>query len=99
MEEKELKVFKILILGDSGTGKTSVVRQSVHAFFTDGYRSTIGVDFSLKVLQWTDELEIRLQVSSLQIDSRNFTEKMLNSTSPLKSLKSIVLLFRFPLRE
>ena len=59
---KELKVFKVLILGDSGTGKTSLVRRSVHDFFTDGYRSTIGVDFSLKVLRWSEELEIRLQV-------------------------------------
>ena len=46
---RELKVFKILILGDSGTGKTALVRRSVHDFFTEGYRSTIGVDFSLKV--------------------------------------------------
>jgi len=62
---KELKVFKVLILGDSGTGKTSLVRRSVHDFFTDGYRSTIGVDFSLKVLRWSEELEIRLQMWDL----------------------------------
>ena len=34
---RELKVFKILILGDSGTGKTALVRRSVHDFFTEGY--------------------------------------------------------------
>ena len=62
---KELKVFKVLILGDSGTGKTSLVRRSVHDFFTDGYRSTIGVDFSLKVLRWSEDLEIRLQMWDL----------------------------------
>ena len=55
---KELKVFKVLILGDSGTGKTALVRRSVHDFFTEGYRSTIGVDFSLKVLRWSEDLEI-----------------------------------------
>ena len=64
-EEKEVKVFKILILGDSGTGKTCLVRRSVHAFFTEGYRSTIGVDFSLKVLPWSEDVEIRLQMWDL----------------------------------
>lgn len=64
-EERELKVFKVLILGDSGTGKTALVRRSVHDFFTEGYRSTIGVDFSLKVLRWTEDLEIRLQMWDL----------------------------------
>merc|ERR1712018_341992 len=65
VEERELKVFKVLILGDSGTGKTALVRRSVHDFFTEGYRSTIGVDFSLKVLRWTEDLEIRLQMWDL----------------------------------
>ena len=64
-DEKELKVFKILILGDSGTGKTCLVRRSVHSFFTEGYRSTIGVDFSLKVLPWSEDIEIRLQMWDL----------------------------------
>eukprot|EP00092_Neocalanus_flemingeri_P041641 GFUD01045350.1.p1 GENE.GFUD01045350.1~~GFUD01045350.1.p1 ORF type:complete len:223 (+),score=66.55 GFUD01045350.1:141-809(+) len=64
-EEKQVKVFKILILGDSGTGKTCLVRRSVHAFFTEGYRSTIGVDFSLKVLPWSEDLQIRLQMWDL----------------------------------
>ena len=63
--ERELKVFKVLILGNSGTGKTALVRRSVHDFFTEGYRSTIGVDFSLKVLRWTEDLEIRLQMWDL----------------------------------
>ena len=64
-EGKEVKVFKILILGNSGTGKTCLVRRSVHAFFTEGYRSTIGVDFSLKVLPWSEDTEIRLQMWDL----------------------------------
>ena len=64
-EEKDVKVFKILILGDSGTGKTCLVRRSVHSFFTEGYRSTIGVDFSLKVLPWSEDVEIRLQMWEL----------------------------------
>ena len=63
--ERELKVFKVLILGNSGTDKTALVRRSVHDFFTEGYRSTIGVDFSLKVLRWTEDLEIRLQMWDL----------------------------------
>ena len=64
-EEKDVRVYKILVLGDSGTGKTCLVRRSVHSFFTEGYRSTIGVDFSLKVLPWSEDVEIRLQMWDL----------------------------------
>ncbi|KCV68111.1 Ras-like protein Rab-32A [Fonticula alba] len=60
-ETKEF-LFKILVVGDIGTGKTSIIKRYVHNIFSYFYRSTIGVDFALKVLQWEQNIVVRVQL-------------------------------------
>ncbi|ORX44275.1 P-loop containing nucleoside triphosphate hydrolase protein [Hesseltinella vesiculosa] len=55
-------LYKILVVGDLGTGKTSIIRRYVHNIFSTNYKSTIGVDFALKVVQWSSEIIVRLQL-------------------------------------
>jgi Ras-related protein Rab-32 len=55
-------LYKVLVVGDIGTGKTSIIKRYVHAIFTQHYKSTIGVDFALKVLQWDTNTTVRLQL-------------------------------------
>jgi len=55
-------LYKVLVVGDIGTGKTSIIKRYVHAIFTQHYKSTIGVDFALKVLQWDANTTVRLQL-------------------------------------
>lgn len=55
-------LYKILVIGDLGTGKTSIIKRYVHRFFTQHYRATIGVDFALKVINWDENTLIRLQL-------------------------------------
>lgn len=55
-------LYKILVIGDLGTGKTSIIKRYVHQFFTQHYRATIGVDFALKVINWDATTLIRLQL-------------------------------------
>ncbi|KAH3760586.1 Rab GTPase [Pelomyxa schiedti] len=65
MENEEENVeflYKILVVGDIGAGKTSLIKRMVHGIFSMHYKSTIGVDFALKVLRWDDHTEIRLQL-------------------------------------
>uniref|UniRef100_A0A4W5LQ06 RAB38, member RAS onco family n=1 Tax=Hucho hucho TaxID=62062 RepID=A0A4W5LQ06_9TELE len=54
-------LFKILVIGDLGVGKTSIIKRYVHQNFSPNYRATIGVDFALKVLNWDHET-VRLQL-------------------------------------
>ncbi|XP_063616939.1 uncharacterized protein LOC134790097 isoform X1 [Cydia splendana] len=60
--ERREHLYKILVIGELGTGKTSIIKRYVHQFFSQHYRATIGVDFALKVLNWDANTVIRLQL-------------------------------------
>ncbi|KAH3766893.1 Ras family protein [Pelomyxa schiedti] len=55
-------LLKVLVVGDMGTGKTSIISRYVYDCFSDQYKTTVGVDFSLKVLKWDEETLVRLQL-------------------------------------
>jgi small GTP-binding protein len=45
---------KIVLLGNEGVGKTSLVKQYVHSIFNDEYLTTIGIKISKKVVEIGD---------------------------------------------
>ena len=59
------RLYKVIVIGEIGTGKSALIRRYVHNYFNGEFgfnRSTIGVDFSLKILPYTEDLEVRLQL-------------------------------------
>ncbi|XP_070193751.1 ras-related protein Rab-7L1-like [Littorina saxatilis] len=55
-------LFKVIIIGDPTVGKTSFVHRYVNDSFRRDYKMTIGVDFALKVIRWSDRCNIKLQL-------------------------------------
>lgn len=61
LSEEYDMMFKILLLGDSGVGKSSLLlRYTKDQFMTD-MRSTIGVEFGLKYVK-IDNLQLKVQI-------------------------------------
>lgn len=56
------KVFlKVIILGDTGVGKTSLMNQFVNKKFSGQYKATIGADFLTKEVTVDDRI-VTMQV-------------------------------------
>uniref|UniRef100_A0A4W4DRP1 RAB7A, member RAS oncogene family n=1 Tax=Electrophorus electricus TaxID=8005 RepID=A0A4W4DRP1_ELEEL len=48
MTSRKKVLLKVIILGDSGVGKTSLMNQYVNNKFSNQYKATIGADFLTK---------------------------------------------------
>ncbi|XP_023128677.1 ras-related protein Rab-7L1-like [Amphiprion ocellaris] len=55
-------LMKILIVGDGYVGKSSFVHRYVNGQFNSMYKMTMGVEFSVKVLHWSDKEKVRLHL-------------------------------------
>ncbi|KAK9839886.1 hypothetical protein WJX81_008483 [Elliptochloris bilobata] len=56
MASRKRTLLKVIILGDSGVGKTSLMNQYVNKKFSSQYKATIGADFLTKEVQVDDRL-------------------------------------------
>nr|XP_040579575.1 uncharacterized protein LOC121128078 isoform X1 [Lepeophtheirus salmonis] len=56
------RLFKVLLIGDPGVGKTSFVQRYTTNLFRTDYKGTVGVDFALKLLKINNETVVKLQL-------------------------------------
>ena len=67
--------FKIVIIGDSGVGKSSVLLRFADDKFNDKYQPTIGVDFRFKTLKINQKVvKVQIWVLYLQKSFLIFTK-------------------------
>lgn len=64
MASRKKILLKVIILGDSGVGKTSLMNQFVNKKFSNQYKATIGADFLTKEVMVDDRL-VTMQVGYL----------------------------------
>jgi len=62
MSSKKKVLLKVIILGDSGVGKTSLMNQYVNKKFSASYKATIGADFLTKEVVMEDDRVVTLQL-------------------------------------
>ena len=55
-------LFKVSLIGDSSTGKTSILLRFIDDFFTDDTKSTIGVDFKIVSLELEPKIYAKMQI-------------------------------------
>ena len=75
---------KIVIIGDSGVGKTNFITKFCDNVFEDNYVATIGVDFKLKTVS-IDGTKIKLQIwdTAGQERFRNITQAYFKGASAI----------------
>ncbi|CAF4425422.1 unnamed protein product, partial [Adineta steineri] len=61
--------FKMLIIGDSGVGKTSLCKRFTYGDFSADYVTTTSVDFTIRLVEINEKL-CQLQVWDFSNDDR-----------------------------
>ena len=82
-------LFKIALIGDSATGKTSILLRFVDDFFTEDTKSTIGIDFKFVSLELEPNIYGKMQIWDT-CGSERFKSL---TTSFIKSCKAFILVF------
>ena len=81
-------LFKLIIIGDSGIGKSCLLNRFADDIFTDSYISTIGVDFKIRTI------EVNGRLCKLQIWDTAGQERFRTITSSYyRGAHGIVLVF------
>lgn len=78
-------LFKIVLIGDCGTGKTCVVQRFKTGQYEERHGNTIGVDFSMKTVNIGGK---KIKVSQIQ-SSFVFRDSISTLTFPFEFLLSV----------
>jgi small GTP-binding protein len=62
MSEDYNYLFKNIVVGDGGCGKTAIVVRFSQGYFLEQYKLTIGVEFAVKTITIKDGIKVKLQI-------------------------------------
>ena len=99
MSKKQKKDFddskKIITLGESGVGKTSIIRRYIHNIFDENNLSTIGLNFSFKEVKLKDGNTINLKL----IDTAGQEKYRALAKSYFKNVDAVLFVFALNSQE
>jgi len=62
MDEEDKNILKIVIVGESGVGKTSLITQFIDNFFDEELQASTGASFNSKTLNFDNGKRVQLQL-------------------------------------
>eukprot|EP01084_Bolivina_argentea_P266218 451474_1 len=78
-------LLKVILIGDSGVGKTSIEKRYVHCKFSNQYKATIGADFMTKeIMLPSNNKMLGFSVGGAK-DVGNFRQNIQNNFMPKES--------------
>ena len=89
--KENVETFKIITLGDSGVGRTAIVKRYVQGTFEEEYISTVGTDFFYKEVKLKDGTKIKLKL----IDTAGQEKYRAISKSYYKNAQGILFIFAY----
>ena len=93
--KKEMDALKIITLGESGVGKTSIIRRYIHNIFDENNLSTIGLNFSFKEMKVKNGDTINLKV----IDTAGQEKYKSLAKSYFKNVDAVLFVFALNKKE
>ena len=60
-DEEYIMIFKIILIGDSGVGKTNILSRYTSNYFSDSSKSTVGVELGCKIEE-VNGTKVKIQV-------------------------------------
>ena len=94
-KNKEQTVFKIITLGNSGVGKTSIIERYINNIFNDNAISTVGLEFCVKKIKLKDGKEISLKL----MDTSGQEKYSAVTKSYLKNAEGVLFVFALNNKE
>ena len=94
MSDQEI-MFKVITLGDSGVGKTSIIRRFANNIFDENMLSTVGVGFAFKEMELQNKKTIKLKL----IDTAGQEKFRSLAKSYFKNVDGVLFVYSFDIPE
>ena len=87
--KENIDTMKVITLGESGVGKTSIIRRYIHNIFDDNNLSTIGLNFSFKEMKLKNGKSINIKL----IDTAGQEKYKALAKSYFKNVDAVLFVF------
>jgi len=94
MSKNEI-IFKVITLGDSGVGKTSIIRRYANNIFDESILSTVGIGFVFKDVELQNKKKIKLKL----IDTAGQEKFRSLAKSYFKNTDGVLFVYSFDIPE